>query len=155
MDLNYILSDFSRYQQEITLILIFLIIFIIVFAILKKVNLFENSPAVPGILALVVSLISVWYLSEKQILTIISSYNILGFFIVFLLPFALIFLFLHKTKTTSIIRKSVWVVFGCIFTYVWYKNNNTDDIFFWISIILILGAIFLDESIHKGLQQQT
>ena len=153
MDLNYILSDFSQYQEEITLILILLMIFIIVFAILKKVNLFEENKAIPGILALVVSLISVWYLSQNQILLILSSYNILGFFIVFLLPYVLIFLFLHKTKTTSPIRKTIWVIFGGIFVYVWYKNNNPDNILFWGSVILILGAIFLDESLHRGLQQ--
>lgn len=152
MDLNEVISSFSQYQQEITLILIFLIIFIIIFAILKKVNLFEDNKAIPGILALVVSLISVWYLSENQILIILSSYNIMGFFIVFLLPYALIFLFLHKTKTTSTIRKSIWVVFGCIFVYVWFKDNNADDVLFWGSVILILGAIFLDDLIHKGFQ---
>jgi len=153
MDLNEVIQSLSIYQKEITIVLLFLIIFIIVFAVLKKIKLFEENGAVPGILSIVVSLLSVWYLSEKQILNIIYSYNVLGFFITFLLPYALIFLFLHKSKTTSVLRKSVWVIFGCIFIYIWYKNNNSIDIFFWGSIALILGAIFLDESLHRGLQQ--
>jgi hypothetical protein len=157
MEISYWLyqieSTFGR--DLITYFLIFIILFAVILVILRRTKIFGENQAIPAVISFSISVLSLWYLSQTQLASIILSYNLLGVFLLFLFPFALIFLLLHKTNTTPMLRRIIWIFFGIFYLYIEKTSEiGFDGTIFSIGLVLIGVAIIFDGAINKSINKK-
>lgn len=152
MDIQEIILQLqdSSNQDIIIYVTIFIMIFALVFGILEKLKLFEQNKSINPVISLAIAILSIVYFSDKQIATVLSSYNILGFLFTFLLPFFLIMVLIHKPNTTPGMRRGVWLVFLAVSLYLWFNDyTEISNGFIVLSLIIVGIVIVFDESINK------
>jgi hypothetical protein len=161
MDLEYYLQDFMYKiggEETIIYFLIGILLFSIIFITLKKSPIFKNreNNSIAAIVAIAITILSVYYLSKSQFNQIIQSYNILGFFVLFVIPFIIFGILLNIIGKTSGIRRIGWIAFGIIFVYLYQKSEYApNETGLTIAIIVIILAIIFDGIINESLKKET
>lgn len=151
-----ILGEYSTGEFFFAKILLLILLFIIIAVIVKKIPTLGDNKAVITIIALVVSIFSVRFMSESQLITgILLPYNTLGIVIVTVLPFLIFFWFVHLTKLESAGRRIAWILFAIVFVLLWYTRNIetglttlANQIYGGVLLIIIAVLIF-DRKIHS------
>ena len=148
-----LIGDYSGGEFFFAKILILLLLFFVINFILKKVEMFENQSGVCFIIAAVVSILAVRFISENEFTSgILLPYGTLGVALSTILPFMLFFYFLHVTNMGSIGRRLGWIFFGITFIALWSTRFDSlsptmNQIYGWTSFVIFLALIF-DRKIH-------
>ncbi|NCO11394.1 hypothetical protein CO038_01760 [Candidatus Pacearchaeota archaeon CG_4_9_14_0_2_um_filter_39_13] len=136
-------------------ILLLLLLFVVISAAAKKVPAFENNKAVSFVIALVISLLAVRYISEEGFIAgILLPYGTLGIAIVTLLPFIIYFYFLHNIGQSPFFRRIAWIFYGIVFVAVWFTrpDGQISEAATWIYVLGVAAvaiSFFFDKDIHK------
>tara|TARA_Y100000310_G_C20627208_1_gene786609 strand:+ start:902 stop:1657 length:756 start_codon:yes stop_codon:yes gene_type:complete len=135
-------------------ILFFLLLFVVIFAILKKVELFKKTEKFNFLIAVIISLLAIRYISEEGFFAgILLPYTTLGLAIITAIPFIIYFWFVHTGMKGSFGRRMAWIFYGIIFISLWISRSS--ELSTELNWIYILGLIALvvtfsfDKSIHK------
>ena len=168
--LSFFLGDVSGGGEILFIkLLLFLLLLAVINFVLKRVGLFNETPAVNGIVALIVSLIAVRYMTTQALINFIwLPYGTLGVLVSSILPF-IIFLFFIESFDNSLIRKVGWVSYIIIYfalAYLKWKEfafggewwQNLAWLYAIIAILSLLVLLFerkiriaiLISSIKKG-----
>lgn len=105
--------------------LFFLVILSIVSVVLKGTDLFKDQKKIVMLLSIIVSILSVRYISFEWIMTAAMSYAVLGIALMSFLPFLIYFFFLKGfAPNSSGLRKIGWILFACIYFGLAYTTEN-------------------------------
>ena len=151
---------FGIYQSDEFLFvkaLLFILLFIIIRVGVSAVPKLGDQKGVVNIVALVVSLIAVRFISENDITKgILLPYGTLGVALATLIPFLIYFFFVEKTISSGIGRKMAWLLFIVIFTFIWILRisspgelSNVAN-YMYLSVIALGVILFLfDRHVKK------
>jgi len=131
---------------------LFIIIFAVVFMSLKRVEIFKKSRPILLIVSLCVSILSVRYLKETDIIrAILIPYGALGGAIAVFLPLLIFFVFLHTLDIGGFGRRAGWFIYFIIFVLLWGSSpyiGGANWIYIAGLVFIILSFIF-DKSVHR------
>ncbi|MEK6875179.1 MAG: hypothetical protein AABX30_00685 [Nanoarchaeota archaeon] len=125
--------------------LIFILIFAVSFQILKK-TLFKEK-AISAVIALIIALIGVVYISYSQLDFLAELYNLTGAIILISIPYIIIFFFIYSSNMGSFFRKMI-LVLSWIITIALLQNmsqlpkDQLTNIILIITILTIIIFIF-------------
>jgi len=154
-----VLGDYSGSEFFFTKVLLLILLFAIIYFVLERTPLFEGKRGIVYIIALIISVIAIRFISENQLVNmILLPYGTLGIALTTILPFLIFAYFIHTTDMPGIGRKLSWLFFGIIFFILWvYKADGIGEIgnqiYFWTMLAMVIMLIF-DKRIHayfKGL----
>lgn len=155
-----ILGDYEDNTFFFTKVLLFILLFVVIFFILTRMPIFEGYRGVNYVIAMVISIIAIRFISENQlILGILLPYGTLGVALTTAIPFLIIFYGIHAANFSSLGRRLSWGFFGIVFVILWiYKSPNlspiSNQIYLW-SLIALLVVFIFDKRIHyyfRGLE---
>lgn len=131
-------------------IMIFLIVFVIVYLIIDSIPFFSEHRWAVNLLSVVVSILSVRFLSDGMINTIIFPYKALGIALAAGLPFVLYFFFVEFKISSSWGRKFAWIFLAVIYIFLFFVRYGSSDSgaqelssFVWIYFVAGLLALLL------------
>ena len=151
--LEKVLGDFSSSEFFFTKVLILILLILIIRAVLDKTPLGEDNPKVSILLALIVSVLAVRFMSQNKFIeSVLIPYGTLGVAIVTILPMVIFFYFIHNTKVGTFGRKVFWAIYGITLFVLWISRSRelpaTANWIYILSFIAIVIFIFMDKSIH-------
>jgi hypothetical protein len=137
-------------------ILVFILMVVIINALLGKVTFLGDKKGINFLVALIVSIIAMRFISENQLINgILLPYGVLGVAVMTILPFLIFFYFLHMTGTTGAGRRLAWAFFAIVFFVSWaYKYDSPEfgpianQIYWWTLVAIVIAFIF-DKDIHR------
>lgn len=152
--LGIAIGDYGSSDFFFAKVMLLILLFVIINVVIKKIPMFGENKSVAFIVALVISILAVRYISESELTQgILLPYGTLGIALTTLLPFIIFFYFLHESEVGTSGRKAGWILFGVIFLVLWaFKYGEMSDISSWIYFFTLLGiamAFFFDKSVHK------
>ncbi len=153
------LLNFSQENTGFIRILLLILIFILVNISLNRIPQFKNNRGINIIISIVVAILAIAYIKDETISKyILIPYSALGIILIAGLPFFLILLLTHKSKMLPAARKAIWIVFGIVFIYLWYKNydlfSKEQNNAMMGTLILIITMILGDEYVHKFFEKR-
>ncbi len=160
MRLEYRIQDFIHRvggEETITLALISILLFAIIFVFLKRTPMFKEKEnhAVAGIVSLAITILSVYYISQSQLIQLMQAYNIFGLIVLFFIPFLIFGTMLHLIGKTPAIRRIGWVAFGILFIYLYSTSQySTEGTGLGIGVIIIILAIIFDKLLNKEVEKE-
>jgi magnesium-transporting ATPase (P-type) len=131
--------------------LFFLVILSIVSVVLKGTDLFKDQKKIVMLLSVIISILSVRYISFEWIKTTAMSYAVLGIALMSFLPFLIYFFFLKGfAPNSSGLRKIGWILFACIYfgLSLTAENNYYGKVYLWTGLAS-LAFLFLDGTINR------
>jgi hypothetical protein len=152
-----LIGDYSGSEFFFAKCLFLILLFIMIDAILKKVPLFQGNNAVIFIIALVVSVLGVRFISDNEFTQmILLPYGTLGIVLTTVLPFIIVFYFLHSMNAGGAARRILWLFFIVVFGALWYSKRNTllasnpigNQIYMW-TLVAMAGLFIFDRGIHR------
>jgi len=135
-----------------TKFLILILLFVVIRVILLQIDMFKSNKTIVWIVAGVISLIAVRYMSELQVIQgVLIPTGALGVALMTILPFLLFFYFIQKSGMAAPGRRLSWIIFGICFLAIWLTRDNLpsvlNQIYLWTFVAIVLALIF-DRSIH-------
>lgn len=150
---------FELTNDLLIIALLFIVIFSITFYIFQKI--FQKK-GIAAIIGLTVSILSVFYLSDSQILLVIQTYGIMGSALLISIPFIIAFFFMYTSNITGVLRKMFFIFYGIISIMLLQKSNSiSSETINYLTLVIILVTIiifFLDNwiktrfNIYKNLK---
>lgn len=160
MDINdFIQNSFTgEIDFDIIRLLLFLLILVLVYLGINKSKIFKDAKPIEIIISLSIALLSTWYLTKSQFFAAILPYRFLGTFLIWGIPYIIIFLVLHKSEIHGGARKIVWGAVAVILATLWYQNNTNGIAVhvqaFTTLIGIAIAMIILDRPIHKTVSKR-
>ncbi len=108
-------------------LLIFIILFSLVWIILGKIEFIKQHGKMTFVVSLAVSVLSVRYLSQDWIDTVILPYSVLGIAMTSILPF-LIYFFFVKELPSNTMRKIAWIFAFVVFMGMFFYRIDTFNV---------------------------
>src|SRR3989344_4569335 len=106
-------------------ILLAILLFAVINAVVKKVPIFREQKGVAIIVALVISILAVRFISENQLVAgILLPYGTLGVGLTTILPFLIFFYFIHDSEIGPFGRRVSWFFFILVFLILWYSKGS-------------------------------
>ena len=143
---EYVLGEYSGGELFFAKSLFLILLVVIIFVITQKLPLFEDNKPIGIIVSLIISSLSVRFLSENDyILGILLPYTTLGIVISSILPLMVFVYFTYQSGMSGLGRKMAWIFFGVTFFVLWYyRYDEIGNVGNTIYIItMIISAIFL------------
>ena len=135
-------------------ILMFFLLFIVLFAVMKKVELFEKMKGVGPLIALIISLLAVRYISEEGFFAgILLPYGALGIAVLTFLPFLIYFWFVHKSVKTGLGRRVAWILYAIVFVFLWGSRSSdisTESNWIYFTTLIIMFIVFAFDKTFKS-----
>ena len=104
-----VIGDYSGSEFFFAKVLFLLLLLVVIYIILDKVPIFEGYRGVAMIVALIVSILSVRFMSENEfIVGLLLPYTTLGIAITTIVPFLIFAYGIHVTGLPGIGRKMAW-----------------------------------------------
>jgi len=133
--------------------LLFILLYVILFAISSKIPLTRDGPAwIKFVLAFAVAILATRTISADMIAGILLPYTAMGISMSVIIPFILMFYFLHEMVTSRIIRKFGWIFFAIVMFGLWMSRSSEigtmNHMYLWFTIISLV-LLTLDGTIHK------
>ncbi|MAG37819.1 hypothetical protein CMI45_00320 [Candidatus Pacearchaeota archaeon] len=132
-------------------LLIFIILLALIYVILGKVPVFEDQTSIKWIIAVIVPLLGVRFMSFEWVNTILIQYQVLGIALASILPFMIYFFFLHNVGADSpTIRKMGWILFIVVYLGLWIsaETESYGAVYFWTGVASLI-FLFFDGTIHR------
>ncbi|MFA6023004.1 MAG: hypothetical protein WC781_02875 [Candidatus Pacearchaeota archaeon] len=142
-----VLGSYSGSEFFFTKVLLLILLAIIIQLILTKTPLMEGYRGIATIIAIIISVIAVRFISEEGLISgIILPYSTLGIALLTILPFLIFVYFIYSTEMSGLARKISWILFMIIFIIMWiYKAPKISDmgnqIYLWT--LIVMGFIFI------------
>lgn len=148
-----VLGDYSYNGFFFSKVLILILLIVIIYFILDHVHLFQGYRTISMLVSLIISIISVRFMSENDFFTfILLPYGALGIAITTLLPFFIFAYGIHTTGMPGIARKVSWFFFGMVFIGLWlYQFDKISPLGNYIYMFTIVAGIFMfffDRTVH-------
>lgn len=127
-------------------VLFLIMILGIVFTALSNVDFFSDKAWVLWIVSIGVSILSVRWLSEGIVQTILLPYTALGIAVTALIPFVVYFILIYFgfRRAPQIVRRIAWLFFAVIFIGLWLtRGTEISGSSEWIYPITALAAIIM------------
>ena len=141
-------------ETAVILGLMFFIIFTLTLTVLNKTVFRKKGEGIIAlVIALAVSLIGTYFLNDPQYLTIIKSYNLMAYFLLFILPFLIIIFFAHTTNMGSTLRRIIILIYGVMFYSISDKQDYFNPTQMWITIAFIIGIVIFDKGVHRSIKR--
>ena len=134
-------------------VLLFLLLFLIINVVLKSFPKFGSNKGVCLIIAVVISLLSVRFISQNELTQgILLPYGTMGVAITTILPTLVFFYFLHVSNFGSAGRRLAWAFYAIIFLVLWsYKYAQIGEIMntvYTITFLVFVVIFIFDRQIH-------
>ena len=154
--LSPILGNASFDEFLFAKVLLFTIVLMITYAVLKKNNLFgRNKPALK-VISIAVALLSIRFLEEELIDSILLPYSALGVALTTFLPFMIYFFFIHQSDIGPFGRIFGWVIFALSFSAILgFRSSELTEVASYIyggALLFIVISLIFDKSIHSYFQ---
>ena len=146
-----ILGDYAGSEFFFTKILLMVLLIVIIDMILLRVQLFEGNPRIAGIVAIIVSVMAVRFISENELITaILLPYGTLGIALTTILPFLIFFYFIYSSGMHGLGRKLSWIFFALVLFILWlYKSPEIgnmgalgNQIYLWSFVVMGIIVLF-------------
>jgi len=135
-------------------ILLFFLLFIVIFAVMRKVELFEKMKGIVPLVALIISLLAVRYISEEGFFAgILLPYGALGIAVLTFLPFLIYFWFVHKSVKTGLGRRVAWILYAIVFVFLWGSRSSdisTESNWIYFTTLIIMFIVFAFDKSFKS-----
>jgi len=133
--------------------LLLILMFVVMKAAIKATPKLGENNAVVNIVALVISLFAVRYISQNQLTEgILLPYGVLGVALTTILPFLIFFFFVEKTSKGPGARKAMWFAFILIMFLVWFTKsdelNAISNWIYWGIMVLSVLLFFFDKHVQ-------
>jgi len=135
-------------------ILLAILLFVVINAVMQKMPQFRNQKGVSAIIAIVISIFAVRFISENDLVSgILLPYGALGVALTAILPFLIFFYFIHDSQMGSFGRRITWFFFAVVFVVLWYAKSSdlggiSNQIYGWTLAGVTIAFIF-DGNIHQ------
>ncbi len=151
---EFIIGDYSSSEFFATKVLMLILLFLMINAILRRVNLFEDNNSVVVVIASIVSIIAIRFISDNQIiLGILLPYGVLGVALLSSITFLLFFYFVQNSGVGSFGRRFLWAFYGIVYVIIYaFRFNEMSAEVNWIyglTIGLIILMILFDRGLHR------
>ncbi len=138
-------------------LLVFIIVLSVVWFVVGKFPLMTGKKKTGLLIAVVVSILSVRYLTYEWLNTIILPYTTLGVAVTSLIPFIIYFFFV-KDLPTQLMRKSAWIFFAVVFfgLFIFRINGPTSSpqmYVYLVTVVLSLIMFSADGTIQRALDK--
>ena len=173
--LKYILGDvsdsvtYSRYNLDsgqilFAKLLFFLLILAIVYMIVRQLeDFFQNNEFIMWTVAIIVSILSVRFLSASVIKAIIFPYEVSGIALAAFLPFLLWFVFMEwglRGSRNRIVRKVGWIFYLVIMIGIYITRMASGGLgpgswIYPITFILSIIAFLMDGTIQRSFHRSS
>jgi hypothetical protein len=144
-----VIGDYGNGEFFFAKILLLFLLFIVINAVLRQARIFESSPSTIKIIAAIVSILAIRFISDSQLVRgILLPYGALGVAITTIMPFLVFFYFVYFSGMAGFGRRISWVIFGIVFTVFWASRTygGLPAEFNWIfgltTVAIILALIF-------------
>lgn len=149
-----IIGEYSGTDFFFAKCMILILLFIVLYFATQKVPIFEGQKSIAFIVAAVISILAIRFISENDLTNmILLPYGVAGVAMVTILPFMIFVYFTHATNMGGMARRLSWMVFAVIFGVLWLNrapqlNDITKQIYMWTFVAIVIMFIF-DSAIHK------
>lgn len=148
-----IIGDYNTSEFFFAKILLFILLVIIIKNILDRTPIGENNEKISFVLSLVVSTLSIRFISQNQFFeAIFIQYGTIGIAITTILPMVIFFYFIQNTKVGTYGRKVFWTIYVVTLSAIWISKSNeiptTANWIYGITITTAIIFIFFDKSIN-------
>lgn len=135
-------------------VLLLILLFVVIQVAIRKIPAFENQRGVSIILAAVVSVLAVRYMTTSDIIEgVLLPYSVLGVAITTILPFIIFFYFIQKSGLVGFSRRLAWIAYGIIFLVLWASRMEeiSDDahLIYFLILLAIIASLVFDKSIQR------
>jgi hypothetical protein len=154
---------FTEQTVAFTKTLFFILVFLIIVTLLGTIPLFSERKGMSILVAIIVSILAVFFIPTDLILPMLNPYSALGIGIISVLPFILMFLFVHNMIENHFLRSIAWMFFAVgllgmtVYTSLLQSTDPSqygNPLFSWIygiASILALIMVFINERIDKAI----
>lgn len=147
-------GDYQTNDFLLVKLLVLILLFVVIYMAVSKFPGLGTNKAVVFIVAAVVSILSVRYMTENQLLKgILLPYGVLGMALVTIIPFLIFFFFVHSTKMGGLGRRILWGIFGIVFLALFitrYSDIGQIGKYIYLGTTgLILISFIFDRGIHR------
>jgi len=150
-----ILGDYSSSEFFFTKVLFVLLLFFVINVLLARLPLFQDKRFVAVIIAIIVSIIAIRFISENEMTRgLLLPYGTLGAALLVALPFIIWFVGVQLLGVGPMGRRLLWGLFGIIFVGIWLSlrssgiDSLTDTVYKAV-FVLIIAALIFDKAIHR------
>ena len=139
-------------------ILLFILLYVIIQTAVRAVPKLGESKGVVIVVSFIVAVLSIKWMSDGLVETILLPYGSLGIALATMLPFLIFFYFVHATKMNGLGRRISWAFFALSFALVFYTRVfktgaapfPTEGMYFYYAVgVMIALALFFDRGIHQ------
>lgn len=147
----------SQFDQNFfARVLLLIIVFVITSIALEAIDTFKGKKGVIYIIAACVSILGARYIGELDVMqAILLPYGAVSLALVTLLPFLIVFFFIHKSMSSGAARRTAWIFFAVLFVGLWITRGNDlglDPNLRWIyniAIGAVIASVIFDSKIHE------
>jgi len=133
--------------------LFFILVFLIVDTILLYIPIFGERKFIKTLVALIVSILSVYFIPIDLIKPMLNPYSALGITLISILPFILMFLFARYMLINTFLKKMAWLIFSVVLLgvtiYTAIQDKNAYTWIYGIASILSVVMVFAGNKIDK------
>ncbi|MEK6875178.1 MAG: hypothetical protein AABX30_00680 [Nanoarchaeota archaeon] len=152
--LEKLIGDYRTSDFFFSKILLLILLIIISENILEKTPIGENNKKVSYIVAIIISILAIRFVSQNNFFeSILIPYGALGIAITTFLPIIIFFYFINSTKIGTFGRKVFWIIYGIILLVIWLsRSSEMPETANWIYALSFLSTIIFvlfDRSIHS------
>lgn len=149
-----VLGEYSTSEFFFVKCLFLILLFVVIRGAMKAVPKLGENKGASIVVALIISIISVRYISETQVISgILLPYGALGIALTTILPFFVFFYFIHSAGMGGLGRRLCWILFGIVFVALFvsrYPDLPTLGKQIYIaSMILMALVFFFDKAVHR------
>jgi len=149
-----LIGDYSSNEFFFAKVLLMILLFITINAVLRKIPLFEeqNKKGVAFIIALVVSILAVRFISENELtLGILVPYGALGVALTTILPALICAYAIYFTNMGGLGRRLCWIFLGIVYLVLWLNKSSelssiSNQIYIFTLIVIVI-LFFADRQI--------
>jgi len=132
-------------------LLLIIIIYLAVFTAFKKSKFLGADNKILMVISAAVAILSVRYMPEGFVETILMQYSILGIVLTTFIPLIIIFFFFHQSNIGPLGRRAGWVFYIVISLGFWYMAAPLAeaDYIYLLGLLAAILALIFDKRVHK------
>ncbi len=136
-------------------ILLFFVVLAVVWSVLERMPIF-NKGSVAGLVSVLVSLLSVRFISAQWVEGILLPYNTMGIAIVTVLPLVIYTYFIYHAIGSQALQKVAWIIAAAIFIILLFIRQDELGDAVWIygiGSVICVFAVFANNWINRELKR--
>lgn len=145
--LEGVIGDYSSSEFFFAKVLLLVLLIVIINFVLKKAIFKKKDKNLAMLVAVIVSILAIRFISENQLITgILLPYGTIGVALTAIIPFLIFFYFIYMTKMGSFGRRISWAFFGIVFFALWFSRSDLspvmNQIYGWTMFAIVLAFLF-------------